>query len=51
MNETGVLETGWWVPPLFGVAAIIIGYGTTSLDALRIRRRFVSFERLRYAEA
>ena len=43
VNETGVLETGWWVPPLFGVAAIIIGYGTTSLDALRIRREVRQF--------
>lgn len=43
VNETGVLETGWWVPPLFGVAAIIIGYGTTSLDAVGIRREIRQF--------
>jgi hypothetical protein len=37
VNETGVLETGWWVPPLFGAAAVVIGVGHTSLDAWRIR--------------
>ena len=37
VNENGVLETGWWVPPLFGVAAIVIGTGTTILDERRIR--------------
>lgn len=36
VNETGVLETGWWVPPLFGAAAVVIGVGHTSLDAWRI---------------
>ena len=37
VNETGALETGWWVPPLFGVAAIIIGLGHTTLDGVRLR--------------
>lgn len=37
VNETGVLETGWWVPPLFGAAAVVIGVSHTSLDAWRIR--------------
>ena len=37
VNENGVLETGWWVPPLFGAAAIVIGLGHTSLDEFRIR--------------
>lgn len=37
VNETGALETGWWVPPLFGVAAVIIGLGHTNLDGVRLR--------------
>ena len=47
VNETGVLETGWWVPPLFGAAAVVIGVGHTSLDAWRIR---VSVRAAREAE-
>ena len=37
VNESGVLETGWWVPLLFGSAAVVIGVGHTFLDQKRIR--------------
>jgi len=37
VNESGVLETGWWVPLLFGFAAVVIGSGHTFLDQKRIR--------------
>lgn len=37
VNESGVLETGWWVPFLFGSAAVVIGAGHTFLDQKRIR--------------
>lgn len=34
-RETGTLETCWWVPLLFGGAAVILGVGHTALDDLR----------------
>jgi hypothetical protein len=36
-RETGVLETAWWVPPLFGGAGVVIGLGHTIGDGLRLR--------------
>lgn len=36
-RETGVLETAWWVPPLFGGAGVVIGLGHTLGDGLRLR--------------
>ena len=36
-RETGVLETAWWVPPLFGGAGVVIGLGHTLGDSLRLR--------------
>ena len=36
-RETGILETAWWVPPLFGGAGVVIGLGHTLGDSLRLR--------------
>lgn len=36
-RETGVFETAWWVPLLFGGAGVVIGLGHTLGDTLRLR--------------
>ena len=37
VGESGTIETDWWVGPLFGVAGIIMGLGTTTLDSIFLR--------------
>ena len=37
VGESGTFETDWWVGPLFGVAGIIMGLGTTTLDSIFLR--------------
>ena len=37
VRETGVLETAWWVPLLFGSAGIVIGLGHTLGDTIRLK--------------
>jgi hypothetical protein len=37
VGESGTIETDWWVGPMFGVAGIIMGLGTTTGDSIFLR--------------
>ena len=41
-RETGILETAWWVPLLFGGAGVVIGLGHTFGDSLRLKTGAIS---------